>query len=633
MLCQSCTKPDTVVLSNLEVGYKDVVEDELTYDLKLKNAVTQGIRFPEDEGDYIRFSFDLNGFYSDSVAYKMFYRNISYLEPVAVERQFYGGWGYGAEGFHFADVGENARGTRITDSLRIVGNPRNESKYFGIKRVNPTPTQEDIDKVVYSINNTPEWSAAILQKASERNIPYDDQVLKDAIWVIANRPEEGDVNNRWKRNPRMGEYEFLLVVMDLKRHHELDESYTDISLPNDSGLFVNPFISLVGMDGITTQRSTFKLKLRSSFDPGNGVFVNRLSAESTEWDTSSLTDLCNSSDELFEEAHWEQFFHAVNRSYYLKNIPISKDVVNGYTREEYQRNVEKYPIGERDSTHFDISEIPCQTISVEGDSAIVMRNHAGRKEPVGVTSRIGMSFGTYTLKVEFSDMLSDDNVWNGITNAFWLIYDSNKDWNKRSFSKTGYLKKEQKLGEPEVRLDEYIYSEIDIEIVKAAEHWPIHSYKGEVPAFDDPASNNDVIVSFTNWDMANRDPEHFIMGAEYHETPEGNYWYHRWHEMYNAITCKQGYDHDEIFERPYYYFQIEWAPDHITWRKGPEKDELEVFGYMDDSITKIPDNQMRAVITQEFHASEWWPTEPFTQDNIPYPLNDLEGRVLELTIE
>ena len=60
---------------------------------------------------------------------------------------------------------------------------------------------------------------------------------------------------------------------------------------------------------------------------------------------------------------------------------------------------------------------------------------------------------------------------------------------------------------------------------------------------------------------------------------------------------------------------------------------MKVIGYMDDSYTKIPDNQMVAVMTQEFHYALWWPVAPFNQDFVPFPKNDIMGYIYEVEIE
>ncbi|MDA0974133.1 MAG: hypothetical protein O2867_10420, partial [Bacteroidetes bacterium] len=142
-----------------------------------------------------------------------------------------------------------------------------------------------------------------------------------------------------------------------------------------------------------------------------------------------------------------------------------------------------------------------------------------------------------------------------------------------------------------------------------------------------------IVVAATNWDMADQEVDEFLAGAQAIPTPYGTFTFNRWSEVYNALTSKRAFSHDEILGREVYYFQIEWHPDHITWRMGPSKDRMYEFNYIDRTYTNIPDNQMLAVITQEFHASEWWPTAPFSQNDIPFPSEPLIGRVMEVTIE
>jgi hypothetical protein len=58
-----------------------------------------------------------------------------------------------------------------------------------------------------------------------------------------------------------------------------------------------------------------------------------------------------------------------------------------------------------------------------------------------------------------------------------------------------------------------------------------------------------------------------------------------------------------------------------------------VVGYEDFTITSIPNNQMLLIVTQEFHNTKWWIGSPFSQDNIPFPKNDIVGEIFEVTIE
>lgn len=62
-------------------------------------------------------------------------------------------------------------------------------------------------------------------------------------------------------------------------------------------------------------------------------------------------------------------------------------------------------------------------------------------------------------------MLNNENIWNGLTYAFWLIYQDNHSWNNRRSSKSGYIDKGDESSNP-VRKPDNFYSEIDIELSK-----------------------------------------------------------------------------------------------------------------------------------------------------------------------
>ena len=79
--------------------------------------------------------------------------------------------------------------------------------------------------------------------------------------------------------------------------------------------------------------------------------------------------------------------------------------------------------------------------------------------------------------------------------------------------------------------------------------------------------------------------------------------------------------------------QLNSKPKEIIWRIGPSKDKLRVVGYVNSSVTSIPNNQMLLIITQEFHNTKWWIGSPYSQENIPFPGNDIEGKIYEVTIE
>jgi hypothetical protein len=262
-----------------------------------------------------------------------------------------------------------------------------------------------------------------------------------------------------------------------------------------------------------------------------------------------------------------------------------------------------------------------------------------KKEHVGVSSRIGFTYGKFRAKIKFPRMLSKDNVWNGLTNAFWLLFQEDAEWNYRRDcnAKVAYIPKSAPNNESSVNQSKrsLSYSEIDFEIVKESQYWPQTSYKNSnVPFKTDDAYNSDnIMVTCTNWDMACHEPKNFGFGAREVAVDGNKYLFHRWNFFYRALSTKIPVKHSEIFDKPYYYFEIEWLPEKIVWKIGPDKDKLQTICVMDKDVTSIPNNQMMLVFTQEWHNEEWWPTAPFKQNFIPFPKKDIIGEILEIEIE
>jgi hypothetical protein len=106
----------------------------------------------------------------------------------------------------------------------------------------------------------------------------------------------------------------------------------------------------------------------------------------------------------------------------------------------------------------------------------------------------------------------------------------------------------------------------------------------------------------------------------------------RWYPNYKALTTRTPMP-NKVFTEKYYYYEIEWRPTEIIWRVGPSPDKMQVMGYMDDKHTAIPNNQMKAIVTQEYHYSEWWPPVVWEQGLIPYHKTAIEGKVYEIVVE
>lgn len=113
----------------------------------LDKALTNGIVFPTDEnGDAGVFnpSFKISNGTNEAKRYyyKIFYQNESYAHKLmmdvdtpiynpAANNNFYGSWMGEDSGFHTTKEIQIGEEVLIQDEIAIMGNPRNEKKYFG----------------------------------------------------------------------------------------------------------------------------------------------------------------------------------------------------------------------------------------------------------------------------------------------------------------------------------------------------------------------------------------------------------------------------------------------------------------------------------------------------------------------
>ena len=608
--------------------------DTLVLNMDLQNVVYHGIELPSkvQNADGFEFQFKFPDYEKGNYYYKIYYQNESYkfeeTDPFAYEN-FYGSW-------EDTDVEfKPITSEKVVDFIRIVGNPRNEEKYFGAPLKDFEITDEKINGWIKTMRNNPEWFAAIEEKAANNKRTVESQLYADALWMIDQARNEGNENHRWKRNPRTGCYSFLLVICDENALEKIPSYIKNIAAKNpETNQFVNPYtyFSSKQKGNYMTLKSKQVLKTRALITPEYGIYANPL----TLYEGMDMADenrWCNHTPELFARALYEQFFHHIDKDFILSNIPVIADVSgDNYTQEEFNANTEKYD-NQRIHDHPYISEYPCKTVNVLGDYIqLINPGNEGkeypRKESVGVRTRVGFTYGKYIGKIKFPRILNNHNISNGLTNAFWLIYDSGKSWNERRESKNGYVPKSYNYDcgyEPE-KSPTTCYSEIDIEIVKTSRKWP-HE-KNNV----DERNSSDVMFCCTNWDMACADPKNYGKDANVNYDNQKFYSY-RWHKYYNATTIRTPISNNELFDSEYYFYEIEWKPNEIIWRVGPSLDNMKVMGYMNSSFTAIPNNQMRAIVTQEYHYGIWWPPIVWDQKDIPYPKNDIVGKVFEIIVE
>lgn len=547
-------------------------------DMDLENAILDGIYIPSAKqtgsgsGMFdFRFIAPKKGMY-----YKIYYQNESYKFPdtsALASENFYGSWEDVSVGFKPVE-------TRVVkDQLRIVGNPRDEAIFEGA---------------------------------------------------------------RWKRNPRVGNYRFMLVLCDEQGLAEIPDCVQHIGATDAEGSFVNPFgwFETHPSKHIKICSSKRMLKTRVVLDARYGIYVNDSQADSSE-DCD-----CGNGQHLYEHALYEQMYSHASQQYTLRNIPVIKDVVGDdpYTLAEYEANKTRFDSTQLQNNYPVASQEPCVTVKVAPDSSyITLINPAStednlRKEATGIRTRLGFTYGKYRGKIKFPVMLNDENLWNGLTYAFWLIYSDGSAWNNRRpcFKDGGYIPKLDNSEHPQ-RTPYHPYSEIDIEIVKASKHWPIDYYKWLRTDLEncreDARLNNDVMFCCTNWDLACTEPPLFRGGIDTIDyTDKLRFETMRWFPEYKALTTRTPMPNSD-FKEEWYYYEIEWRPNEIIWRLGPDPDHMQVMGYMDDQHTSIPNNSMKCIVTQEYHYSEWWPPIVWEQGLIPYNKTDIEGRVYEIVIE
>ncbi len=585
----------------------------LDYTDAINGFTIPSVRQTEDGFFYFEFLLKNISGATETFFYNLYYQNESYKFPeyTGKERKehpyahenFYGC--RSADSLCFAEtppVPADGKFHRISFHLKIQGNPRNESRY-----------------------------------------------------------QDNGENQRWKRNPRMGDYSFLLVVSARENIEKniIPEYVADISRMKDS-CYINPYYYFLYGEGKNINNlvsiasgNTLRVMARPGIDAG--IYLNPQEFIPEKY-LPGATKLCGSSEYLFKNAPFKPFVSFVDTSSRFSNIPVIADVINDkYTMRDYNWNRTFHKKEEMITVKPGNSDCPCRQIVVDTlRSSLTITNQASgygdwHKLSTGVMTRHGLTYGKYTVKVKMSELLNKYGVWNGLTNSVWLVSQKDEPWNNcRKCQKEGYLPRYWGKDKSD-RSELTSYSEIDFEILKTVSYCPLYrfppSYYYPVPDRYNTAFWNvpmpaalqrdsaNVMVCCTNWDMACPGPDRYDVGCKPVSYGNETFMAHRWDYWYRALSIRTPAPDDELFASEFYYFQIEWKPEEIIWRIGPQKNKLKVMAYMNSKITSVPGNQMILVISQEFHDTAWWHGSPFEQGFIPFPENDLTGIIYEITIE
>lgn len=637
----------------------DLNGDSLLLEMDLQNGPYTGIVIPSPygaDGDSIfEFQFKIKNWTaaSQQYAYKIYYQNESYKHSESLPSKtynpksadnFYGSWvADSLIGFKLtSNIGPNDS-LIISDSFTISGNPLNLDRYFGVNPTENKLTPEELQEAENNIKSDSAWYASIIKKAEENNRSIEKQLTLDANWDLQNnRSQKKTSNQRWQNNPRVGKYEFMLVVGLLEEINQLPNFILDPRQSIDKlDARMNPFYyfgaprELKKLENITVVHSNQKLRTFAVLRPNKGMYYNEVEFTNP---VKPKKELGSNDSETFRTAHFMQFLNSEVRDSSLHNINLAADVGGvDYSIDLFNRNRETTL---RNNLSFvDRPERPgINAYYDEANERLIIANPGNsqqpyRKENAGVEGRFGFTYGKFRARIQFPETLSDQGVWNGITCAFWLKFHFSQDWNMRDECGNGGYLESGYSNEDAVRIPKATYSEIDIEIVKASRNWPLTSYDmpDTVKKYD-PSQDRNLLVTCTNWDLACPEPSNFSVGAQEFKSGTRKYITHRWSDWYKALTLKTENPHNETVGDIYLY-EIDWQPNEIIWRIGENKDQMTEVGYMDSSITKIPNNQMSPVMSQEFHYGHWWPTTPYPQGDIPYPANPIQGALYEIVIE
>jgi len=647
---ESCTP-----LSNFQPERKE--KDIL---LDYAYALDSGFVIPsaaQTETGRFAFRFDVvnRGDRPERLFYKIYYQNETYKYPVTgsgeqaqalAAENFYGSWEDAGTGFVDAGlIANDGTPHRIEDAFRIVGNPRDEKRYYGPPRRDRGISAEAVDGLIKYIRSDEKWSETIRQKALANGVTFEVQLRNDAMYVLASAIPDTTLNNRWKRNPRVGTYSFLLVVTTAGDLARIPQAVQYIN-HWQNGQFVNPYAWFLGgghgLEHTVALVSATTLRVKARPALGNGIYINpqQLRKRGVDYTTDCMDARCNDGGGLFDRAAFEQFFHHTQEAMSFRNVPMTADLLSdGYTQAVYD-SLSRLPAESRVDAAIANAECPCRSVGVDtATGELLLRTlppppGKWQKLNTGLASRNGFTYGKYTARIRFPHLLNRHNMWNGLTNAFWMIDESNEEWNRlRPCEEAGYIPKELS-GKDAPRTRFTSYSEIDIEIRKASARWPVTSYnKADVRPAADQGDSGRIVVTCTNWDLACPDPVRYDAGTQHTSLNGIDFLFHRWDHYYQAITTKYVMDDADLFGRDYYYYQIDWRPDSIIWRIGPERDRLVEIGFLDRTVSSIPDNQMVMVFTQEFHPSAWWPESPQLLELIPFPASEITGRIMDVEIE
>ncbi len=313
-------------------------KNEKTIQLDYSNAISAGFVIPTSQqaanGKFLmHFQIKNKSAEPEIYFYKIYYQNESYKfeerdsmtgkENELDEENYYGSWENTDVTFRSTNLIQPDNNFHdIIDSFRIVGNPRNELRYF-----------------------------------------------------------TGNQNNRWQRNPRVGNYSFMLVVSTKENMEEkkIPDCIQNISLKN-ANKFESPYYFFLYGTGkeltnAVIQLSGTRLKVIAKPDLGKGIYIDS-SSFYLEKNNQNYKSTCGIDSTLYRDAPFSQFVNHIDPAMRFENIPLVEDVLkNNYSKMDYNWNRCFYKREELISTTPQVAEHPCETVFADPvNRKIIIKN-------------------------------------------------------------------------------------------------------------------------------------------------------------------------------------------------------------------------------------------------------------------
>jgi hypothetical protein len=294
--CTHDEQPGVILVEDLRVmgDAATLVDGVATVELDYTDALDSGFVIPsarQAPGGAYDWSFKVpSGTSAQGLRYKFYYVNTSYRFPAMgpdgaqhplAHENFYGSFERSSEAFRSTGP-IPAEGLEVKERFRIHGDPREEAEF------------------------------------------KDDQGR----------------SLRWARNPRVGRYGFLVVIMTEEHFQQLElpQGVMDISAKQE-GRFIDPFWYWLHGPGSTDKAVQVivpeaQLQVVARPDLGGGIHI----PSTAPTNSAGYTNTCGNAPALSRTAPFEQFIHYVDPSTRFANIPLIADVLaNEYTPKDHDR--------------------------------------------------------------------------------------------------------------------------------------------------------------------------------------------------------------------------------------------------------------------------------------------------------